>query len=134
MKKSAELITAFSEFVLNHGIYYGDDRVKNMLIPKYLASMEAPELEELNQWTDPQHSCDVAALIGKGAYIQNKQGKDSFILETLFDAVLGQCKQLITPKPHNKNKVALRVKPPRRFAWTYSSTSDLPWLVEYFSQ
>jgi len=131
-KRAASLIDAFGDFVLNYGIYYGDKRVKNIVIPKYIVSLDNPEQEELNQWTDPQHACDVAALLGKSAYIKRKKNQDDFLVKTLFNALLEQCQgSYIRLKHQQKNKRDNSywiLKPPRRFGWMYSTTSDLPWL------
>jgi len=128
-KRAAALIDAFGDFILNYGLFYGDKRVKNMVIPKYIVSIENPEQEELNQWSDPQHACDVAALLGKSAYIKAQLGSDNFMVKTLFSALLEQCQQSYVRLKKEKNKKPYwSLKPARRFAWIYSSTSDLPWL------
>ena len=130
--RAASLIDAFGDFVINHGIYYGNARVKNIVIPKYIVSINNPKQEELNQWTDPQHACDVGALLGKSAYIKQKNNQDNFLVKTLFNALLEQCAGIYTRlkkaenSKHEKNYWVL--KPPRRFGWMYSTTSDLPWL------
>ncbi len=133
-KRAASLIDTFGDFILNHGIYYGNKRVNNIVIPKYLVSMENPSQEELNQWTDPQHACDVAALLGKSIYIKQQTKQDSFLVETLFSALTEQCKASYTKwlreQKSKQSKPYWEIKPPRRFAWMYSSTSDLPWLAD----
>jgi len=128
-KRAAALIDAFGDFILNYGLFYGDKRVKNIVIPKYIVSIENPEQEELNQWTNPQHACDAAALLGKSAYIKAQSGSDNFMVKTLFSALLEQCQQRYVQLKKEKNKKPYwLLKPARRFAWVYSSTSDLPWL------
>ena len=130
--RSASLIDTFGDFILNYGIYYGNDRVKNIVIPKYIVSINNLKQEKLNQWTDPQHACDVAALLGKSAYIKKKNNQDDFLVKTLFNALLEQCSGSYTrlkKSQKSKNDETYWVlKPPRRFAWMYSTTSDLPWL------
>ncbi|TWX67646.1 hypothetical protein [Colwellia sp. C1TZA3] len=130
--RSASLIDAFGDFILNYGIYYGNARVKNIVIAKYIVSIENPEQEELNQWTDPQHACDVAALLGKSAYIKQTTNQDNFLVKVLFRALLEQCSATYTrlekaQKSKRKKNYSV-LKPPRRFGWMYSTTSDLPWL------
>jgi hypothetical protein len=131
-KRASSLIDAFGDFILNYGIFYGDKRVKNIVIPKYIVSIENPEQEELNQWSSPQHACDVAALLGKSAYIKQQSNQDDFLVKALFRSLLEQCKQPYgrLKKAHKKKQVKnyWSLKPPRRFGWMYSSTSDLPWL------
>ena|GEM_PF-2938792 len=133
-KRAAALIDVFGEFVLNYGIFYGDKRVKNIVIPKYIVSIENTEQEELNQWTNPQHACDVAALLGKSAYIKQVSNQDNFLVKTLFNALLEQCEgSYLKWQREQKKKQANEywtIKPPRRFGWVYSTTSDLPWLKE----
>ncbi len=131
-KNAAALIDAFGDFILNHGLFYGDKRVNNIVVPKYIVAIENSEQEELNQWTDPQHACDVAALLGKSVYIKEVSGDDSFMVKTLFSALLEQCQlsydRLKQEQKKHKLKEYWSLKPPRRFAWLYSTTSDLPWL------
>lgn len=134
-KKAAALIDAFGDFVLNHGLFYGDKRVNNIVIPKYIVSIENPEQEELNQWTDPQHACDVAGLLGKSTYIKEASGRDGFMVKTLFSALLEQCQKTYirlkkeqSKKNKKSNKNYWLLKPARRFGWMYSTTSELPWL------
>ncbi|MDX2367586.1 MAG: hypothetical protein QNK36_04160 [Colwellia sp.] len=131
-KRAAALIDAFGDFVFNYGLFYGDKRVKNIVIPKYIVSIENSEQEKLNQWSDPQHVCDVAGLLGKSVYIKNKSGSDSFLIQFLFSAFIEQCQQsyvrLKKEQNKNQNKPYWPLKPPRRFGWMYSTTSDLPWL------
>ncbi|WP_159816977.1 hypothetical protein [Colwellia sp. 20A7] len=130
-EKASALLNAFGDFILNNGIYYGDKRVKNIVIPKYIVSMENPEQEELNQWSDPQHACDVAALLGKSVYIKELKGQDAFVVKELFRSLVEQCKGSYQRlKAEKTEKKFWTLMPPRRFAWMYSSTSDLPWLVD----
>lgn len=130
--RSASLIDAFGDFVLNYGIYYGDKRVNNIVIPKYIVSINNPKQEELNQWSDPQHACDVAALLGKSAYIKKKNNQDNFLVKTLFNTLLEQCAgsyaRFKKTQKSKRDKNYWVLKPPRRFGWMYSTTSDLPWL------
>jgi len=131
-KRAASLIDAFGDFVLNHGIFYGNKRVNNIVIPKYIVSIENAEQEELNQWSDPQHACDVAALLGKSTYIKQQNNRDNFLVKALFRSLLEQCQQAYEKLQKEQQKKRVKnywlLKPPRRFGWMYSSTSDLPWL------
>ncbi|SEL71096.1 hypothetical protein SAMN05216262_11865 [Colwellia chukchiensis] len=133
-QRAAALLDSFGDFVLNYGIYYGNERVKNIVIPKYIVSIDNPKQEELNQWTDPQHACDVAALLGKSTYIKQQNKQDDFLVKTLFSALLEQCAgsylRLKQEQKSKREKHYWVLKPPRRFAWMYSTTSDLPWLKE----
>jgi len=133
-KSAAALIDAFGDFILNYGLFYGDKRVNNIVIPKYIVAIENNKQEELNQWTDPQHACDVAALTGKSIYIKEQNNQDSFLLKSLFNALLEQCQNSYTKlKKTHKKQPYLLLKPPRSFGWMYSTTSDLPWLNNRFN-
>jgi len=131
-KRASSLIDAFGDFVLNHGLFYGDKRVNNIVIPKYIVSIENLEQEELDQWSDPQHACDVAALLGKSVYIKQQNNQDDFLVKSLFKSLLEQCQQpyerLKKEQKSQRAKSYWLLKPPRRFGWVYSTTSDLPWL------
>jgi hypothetical protein len=70
--------------------------------------------------------------LGKSAFIKQQTNQDNFLVKTLFNALLEQCqKSYIRLKKQQKNKSNANywiIKPPRRFGWMYSTTSDLPWL------
>ena len=129
-KKSAALLNAFGDFMPNHGIHFADKRLKNMVLPLYLSSMDDKNLEIKNQWTDRQHSCDVASLMGKSLYIKKKTNENTILLEELFNVFVQQCKEMNKKDKYNK-KDYVPMLPPRRFGWTYSTTSDLPWLMSW---
>ncbi|MDO6506832.1 hypothetical protein Q4506_08865 [Colwellia sp. 4_MG-2023] len=132
-KKSAALLNAFGDFMPNYGIHFADKRLNNKVLPLYLASMGNKLLEIRNQWTDGQHACDVAGLIGKSIYIKKKSGEEAFLLKELFNVFIQQCKD-IDKKYRNSKKDYSAMLPPRRFGWTYSTTSDLPWLEFWLNQ
>jgi hypothetical protein len=131
-KRAAALLNAFGDFVLNDGIYFADERMKNKVLPLYLASISNKLLEIRNQWTDGQHTCDISGLIGKALYIKKLEGEDSFILKELFNVFIEQCKNIANKGSKNKQNYILML-PPRRFGWTYSTTSDLPWLESWLN-
>lgn len=131
-KKSAALLNAFGDFMPNHGIHFANKKLKNMVLPLYLSSMDDKNLEIKNQWTDRQHSCDVASLIGKSLYIKKKTDENTILLEELFNVFVQQCKDMSKKSKYNK-KNYLPILPPRRFGWTYSTTSDLPWLTSWLN-
>ncbi|MFT5756266.1 MAG: hypothetical protein ACI9LM_000978 [Alteromonadaceae bacterium] len=130
--RAASLIDAFGDFILNHGIYWGDEKVSNVVIPKYLAILGNLRYEQHNQWTDHQHTCDVAGLLGKSVYIKKTNKVDDSLLKELFSVFIQQCKNgFELTKSKQKKATYWILKPPRRFNWMFSTTSDLPWLVEY---
>jgi hypothetical protein len=131
-KKSSALLNAFGDFMPHYGIHFADERLKNMVLPLYLSSMDNKRLQIKDQWTDRQHACDVAGLIGKSLYIKKKTTEDTFILQELFNVFVQQCKD-INKKHKNKKHDYLPMLPPRRFGWTYSTTSDLPWLESWLN-
>jgi len=130
--KSAALLNVFGDFILNEGIYFADERLNNKVLPLYLSSMDNKLLEIKNQWTDGQHACDVASLVGKSLYIKKIRNEDIVILKGLFDVFVQQCKD-INKKYKAKKNDYLPMSPPRRFGWTYSTTSDLPWLESWLN-
>lgn len=132
-KRSAAILNAFGDFMPNYGIHFADKRLRNKVLPLYLASMDNKLLEMKNQWTDGQHSCDIAGLIGKSLYIKKKANEDVFLLKELFNVFIQQCKD-IDKKHRNSKKGYAPMLPPRRFGWTYSTTSELPWLEYWLNQ
>jgi len=129
-KRAEALLDTFGDFVLNHGLFWGNEKVDNIVIPKYIVAIDNPRLEVLNQWSDPQHMCDVAAMIGKSAYVKMKRRKTDYLVTELFKVLTQQCAANYK-KLNKQNKLEYwLVQPARRFAWTYSTTSDLPWLYK----
>jgi len=129
--RAASLIDTFGDFILNNGIYWGDDKVGNIIIPKYLAVLDNLRYEEHNQWTDHQHTCDVAGLLGKSVYIKTVNKVEDILLKQLFSVFIQQCKSgFESTKKKQSAATYWPIKPPRRFNWMFSTTSDLPWLVE----
>lgn len=133
-EQAAALIDVFGDFVLNHGIFYGEsNKVKGLVMPKYLSSMDDVKEDKTNQWTDSQHVCDVATLIARSLYIKKQNNKSNFILTELFSVFTQQCKApYYKLKANRTNSDYWSLRPPRRFGWTYSTTSDLPWLSNIF--
>ena len=129
---SAALLSAFGDFMPHYGIHFTNERFDNKVLPLYLAAMDNKLLEIKNPYTDGQHACDVASLIGKSLYIKKKTTEDTYILQELFNVFVQQCKD-INKKYRNKKHDYLPMLPPRRFGWTYSTTSDLPWLESWLS-
>ena len=127
--KSADLIEAFGEFVLNHGVYFGKGhaQIVGKVIPRYLAAMDSPHLVEENQWSDIRHECDIAALLGKSVFIKYERNQSDVLLRQLFSVFADRCTKesnRVRDTPYSA------IMPPRRFGWRYSTSSDLPWLID----
>ena len=83
-ESAGKLLSAFSSFVTNSGIYFGKNRLKGYVIPKYIVSLENSRQEELEPYSDVQHTCDVAAMVGKGVYIKTLIKEDHSSEKQLF--------------------------------------------------
>jgi len=132
-ESSAKLLSAFSDFMLKEATYIANEgKIVGHLIPKYIVSLDNPKQEELEPWSDREHMCDVAAMIGKGVIIKKERGNKYFSVNQLFKKMSEQCKaaKLAVIEKYKYVKLThLRSKPPRKFNWQYSSTDDLPWLM-----
>jgi len=129
--RASSLIDSFGDFILNHGIYWGDEKVKNIVIPKYLTVFENSRYENHDQWSDTQHTCDVAALLGKSVYVKEINNIKDSLLKELFLVLTQQCKSDFEhTKTKQKKEPFWTLSPPRRFNWMFSTTSDLPWLAD----
>lgn len=123
------LLRQFGQFIVAQGTYAGTDKFAGQQIPKYLVVFDNRQMEDINPWNDVQHSCDVAALLGKALYLSetiSTQAADTFF------ALLEPCKNKY--KRLKDNKPYWRVRPERKFGWEYATTSDLPWLVQVITQ
>lgn len=133
-KKSSLLLSSFVDFLLVEGTYIANEgKIKGHLVPKYLVSLDNSKQEELDPWSDREHTCDVAAMVGKGVFIKRQLGKDYLRHKKLFNQLSGLCKLkhlAIVEKYKYVKLTQISSKPPRKFNWQYSSTDDLPWLMQ----
>ena len=126
--KARTLLQHFGQFILQFGTYTGTDKFAGQVLPKYLVVFDNPQLEELNPWNDMQHSCDGAALLGKALYLSDTVTTEA---AATFHALLAPCKN--KQARLKDNQPYWKVKPPRKFGWEYSTTSELPWLEHVIS-
>lgn len=126
---AAELLRQFGRFIVTNGTYEGKDKFAGQILPKYLVVFDNTEMEDINPWNDVQHSCDVAAMLGKALYLEEEISEHA---AATFFALLAPCKD--KAKRLNNKNLHWRVRPPRKFGWEYSTTSDLPWLEQLIIQ
>ncbi|MEH6625346.1 MAG: hypothetical protein V7739_02795 [Motiliproteus sp.] len=127
-QKAEELIIAFGEFVLKDGTYYPrEPKLKGQILSMYLWVPDNPKAIEINGWRDLQHNCDIAALVGKATFLKKQQKKDYASMKELFEIFAERCRKNHVKSPKT---IQAALKPLRKFGWEYSSTSDMPWLVE----
>lgn len=122
-KTAIQLLQQFGRFIVEHGTYVGTNKFSGQYLPKYLVVFDNKQMEDINPWNDVQHSCDVAALLGKALYVSDTISKHE---KTVFLSLLEPCKS--KSNKLNDNKLYWQVRPARKFGWEYSTTSDLPWL------
>jgi hypothetical protein len=134
-EKAASLLSAFGDFFAQYGSYYGLQKGKQVLAPRYLVAFEETPVIENNIWTDPQHSCDVASMLGKSVHVKTLSGEETTAVRGVFSTFGKLCRDVMdyVSLRYTKSGVA-PVKPPRKFGWLYSSTYELPWLVEAYGQ
>lgn len=124
-KTAIKLLQQFGHFIVEYGTYVGANKFAGQHIPKYLVVFDNQQMEDINPWNDVQHSCDVAALLGKALYVSDTVSEQA---KTVFISLLEPCKSKY--KKLNDNKTYWLVRPARKFGWEYSTTSDLPWLEQ----
>lgn len=136
-EKARKLLVEFPKFVVKKGVYYANEgKIKGHLIPKYLVSLNNSNQEELEPWSDREHTCDVASMVGKGLYLSNFSEQRLSDELLLFERLSGHCKAKSLAVIEKYKYVKLKYltsKPPRKFNWEYSSTDDLPWLMSILS-
>ncbi|GLX83861.1 hypothetical protein tloyanaT_01130 [Thalassotalea loyana] len=133
-EQASNLMRLFADFVTNKGTYVANEgKIKGHIIPKYIVSLHNPKQEELDPWSDREHMCDVATMVGRGVYLKRLSGQKHERSLHLFSQLAQQCKAMslaTIEKYKYVNIDYLRSKPPRKFNWQYSTTDDLPWLLE----
>ncbi|NQZ22420.1 MAG: hypothetical protein HRT53_10215 [Colwellia sp.] len=126
--RAKQVIELFARQVVEEGVYNGKGvHLTGYIIPYYLKFYDKSKKEELNQWTDIQHACDVAAMVAKGAFIRKKSGQDVSKYLSIMDDLLKTCKK--TMSRANVVKV-WEISPLRKFNWWFSSTTSIEWLNE----
>ncbi|WP_284244078.1 hypothetical protein [Thalassotalea insulae] len=137
--KSRQLLVAFADFIAEKGIFIAPKgKIKGQIIPKYLVSLQNSKQEELDAWSDRQHTCDVASMMGKGLYVEKIEGgrlKTNTL--SVFKKISNLCQAqhvAINEKYKYVKLERLTSKPPRKFNWQYSTTDDLPWLMSVLNQ
>jgi hypothetical protein len=126
-KKAAALLIGFSEFIANHGFYPTELGQRVAQLPFYLVNLADSNLSMKNKWTDGQHACDVAGLLGKGALVAMHYARPFVGIKKSFLSTLSECEYLAKQvvAKHQKRGHA-PVMPPRKFGWKYSTTAELP--------
>ncbi len=119
------LLQQFGRFIVEFGTYPGKGKFAGQQLPKYLVVFDNPQMEDINPWNDVQHSCDVAAMLGKALYVTESVSEQQ---ASVFFALLAPCKSKYARL--KDNKPYWRARPERKFGWEYSTTSDLPWLEQ----
>jgi len=123
-----QIIELFASQVVEEGVYNGKGvHLTGYIIPYYLKFYSESKNEELNQWTDMQHACDVAAMVAKGAFIRKKSGKDVSKYLSIMGGLLKTCKKTMSRASVVK---VWKISPLRKFNWWFSSTTSIEWLNE----
>ncbi|MEW9798970.1 hypothetical protein [Alteromonas sp. CYL-A6] len=132
--KAEQLLQTFAEFIKEYGLYEGTRRNGEVVTaPHYLRAFAENSVTEQNVWTDPQHICEVASMVGKGMLAGSEPVQQKDRLGDTFSLLATLCRDglsLVKIKADSARKSAVRLKPPRRFGWVYSTTAELPWMME----
>jgi hypothetical protein len=126
--KAKKVIGLLAGQVLDGGYYKGwGVHMKNYIVPHYLTFYGKSQNQEVDQWTDMQHACDVASMIAKAAYLRKLEGEDVTEHVTIMTSLLRTCKKTISRSSAVK---VWEISPLRKFNWLFSSTASLEWLNE----
>lgn len=131
--QAAELLRAFGRFFADYGVYAKEKRGETVVAPYYLRAFPDHDWIEKNIWTDPQHNCEIAGMLGKSVMIYGGANRAPDTVLDSFRQFSSLCRQKLSSIAEKNTKksrdTAVRLKPPRRFGWMYSSTGELPWLM-----
>ena len=127
---TAELIRAFGDFFVKYGFYETQRKNVSLKVPWYLTAFEQNPFSEQNVWTDPQHNCSISTMLGKSLWLDRAKNFTIDDKLDVFTYFANQCKKSLQYSFKRSESQGYAVlKPPRRFGWMYSSTSELPWLM-----
>ena len=125
---SASIIDSLGTNIVNSGTYKGKyKQLQGFTIPHYLLFFGDSKYNKPNQWTDIQHSCDVASMVTRSAFIRKKNNKSIIKHQEIIQGLLDSCKKTII-KPSKLKVWPLR--PLRKFNWWFNSTGDMEWILE----
>ena len=125
---SKKLIKLIGNQVLNGGLYGGwGPHMKTYKVPYYIRYFDDHKKREIDQWTDMQHACDVAAMVAKSGYLTKLDGKSIVEHSNVVKLLMKTCKKTLF---RAKVVKVWGVSPLRKFNWWFSSTGNLPWLIE----
>ncbi len=132
--RAAELVRAFGTFFAEYGAYTKQKKGDTITAPYYLRAFPDHDWIEKNIWTDPQHNCEIAGMLGKSIMLYATPKDAPVAVRDRFKQFASLCRQKLEgiAEKHLKQgrDTAVRLKPPRRFGWMYSSTSELPWMMQ----
>ena len=130
-EKALEFIVGLASYVVSYGVYTGaPPKFSRTILPWYLAS-SVKQFTDAGQFSDIEHTCDVAGLVVRGMWAAKKLGRETKkILKTAED-LLNSC---INKNLKNKLRLsgAKRLFPPRKFNWWFGTNSDASWLMQEF--
>ncbi|GGW86900.1 hypothetical protein [Alteromonas halophila] len=134
-RQATELLRAFGRFFAEYGMYQKQRKGKMVTAPYYLRAFPDHDWIEKNVWTDPQHNCEIAGMLGKSIKLYGGAQRAPKNMLTTFQQFATMCRGTLrgvaeSISQQNMASTAIRLKPPRRFGWMYSSTAELPWMID----
>lgn len=134
-ERALELLAGLADYVRETGIYDGvveHPNLDGVMVPWYLAS-SVYQFTDSGAWADLEHTCDVAGLAGRGAWAQDRLGRDSSAAWETTEQLLAACQQNLDnwhrPGGPEAGLAEWRLAPPRKLNWWFGTTSDVGWLL-----
>ncbi|MCF6202423.1 MAG: hypothetical protein L3J59_01965 [Methylococcaceae bacterium] len=130
-ENALEFIAGLASYVVNYGVYKGTgSRFSRTILPWYLAS-SVKTFTDAGQFSDIEHTCDVAGLVVRGLWAAKKLGRETKNTLKTAEDLLNSC---INKNLRSKLRLsgAKRLFPPRKFNWWFGTNSDASWLMQEF--
>ena len=129
--RALTFLAGLGHYVADYGLYPGGEGL-DYDMPWYLSSSVKTFSDE-GPWGDIEHTCDVAGLVVRGAWAEQRLGRDTSELRGVIDSLLVSCEENLAmwhrPGSESSGKAEWRLSPARKFNWWFGTTSDLSWLM-----
>jgi hypothetical protein len=131
-RDALEFLAGLGDFIAEHGLYDGSEDGVDYMVPWYLVS-SVRQYSDNGAWGDLEHTCDVAAVVARGAWAHDALGQDPQPLIDTTRQLLAGCRYSLDYW-HRPNGVAnglaeWRLSPARKFNWWFGAPADMPWIL-----
>lgn len=126
-QQTGTILMGLSNFMTEKGIFYSENNhLRDQAIPDYLVFFEPSVFIDRNAWTDREHACDVTGMMLRSAYVRKLNNVSNHEQINIAKKLLKTCEKTM----FKNNSKAWTIKPDRKFNWWFSTTYNMPFLIQ----